>query len=233
MESLYLSRLSLQIRNRAVQYDLSDCHNMHRRLLMGFPDLKDVVEARSHFGLLYRVESNRGNVSVLAQSSGEPRWDRLPEGYVRASDCSMKRVDTLYSALTTGQRLIFRLRANPTRRLSDRSQTAPERWRGKRIELRNEKDQLAWLKEKGEGGGFALLAARTLADVSDVRTLRVGDRVTGSREGKRLTFGSVIFEGRLHITDVATFQQTLTHGIGSGKSYGFGLLSVAPIPLAP
>ena len=44
---------------------------------------------------------------------------------------------------------------------------------------------------------------------------------------QRLTFGDVLFEGRLRVTDAALFRQTLEHGIGSGKAYGFGLLSVA------
>jgi CRISPR system Cascade subunit CasE len=43
-----------------------------------------------------------------------------------------------------------------------------------------------------------------------------------------MTFGSVLFEGRLAITDTEQFRATLAAGIGSGKAYGFGLLSVAP-----
>jgi CRISPR system Cascade subunit CasE len=44
----------------------------------------------------------------------------------------------------------------------------------------------------------------------------------------RLSFGSVLFEGVLEITDAERFQKTLEAGIGSGKAYGFGLLSIAP-----
>jgi len=43
-----------------------------------------------------------------------------------------------------------------------------------------------------------------------------------------MTFGSVLFEGRLTIDDVEKFRETLAIGIGSGKAYGFGLLSIAP-----
>ena len=45
---------------------------------------------------------------------------------------------------------------------------------------------------------------------------------------KRLTFGAVLFEGELEITNAEDFRNALTHGIGSGKAYGFGLLSIAP-----
>lgn len=56
-----------------------------------------------------------------------------------------------------------------------------------------------------------------------------GLKITGSkgRGENPLTFGSVLFEGRLRVTDADRFRQTLERGIGSGKAYGFGLLSIA------
>ena len=39
-----------------------------------------------------------------------------------------------------------------------------------------------------------------------------------------------MFDGRLVVTDAALFRQTLVQGIGSGKAFGFGLLSVARSP---
>jgi CRISPR system Cascade subunit CasE len=38
----------------------------------------------------------------------------------------------------------------------------------------------------------------------------------------------VVFEGRLRVTDAEAFRRALAAGIGSGKAFGFGLLSVAP-----
>jgi CRISPR system Cascade subunit CasE len=43
-----------------------------------------------------------------------------------------------------------------------------------------------------------------------------------------MSFGNVLFDGRLQVTDAEVFRRTLTQGIGSGKAFGFGLLSVAP-----
>jgi CRISPR system Cascade subunit CasE len=37
----------------------------------------------------------------------------------------------------------------------------------------------------------------------------------------------VQFEGDLEVTDAAAFRAALAQGIGSGKAYGFGLLSIA------
>ena len=41
--------------------------------------------------------------------------------------------------------------------------------------------------------------------------------------------GAVLFEGRLEVTDRTMFLEALRGGIGSGKAFGFGLLSVASI----
>ncbi len=38
------------------------------------------------------------------------------------------------------------------------------------------------------------------------------------------------FEGRLRITDTTTFTERLLNGIGPAKSYGCGLLTLAPLP---
>ena len=42
-----------------------------------------------------------------------------------------------------------------------------------------------------------------------------------------MTFGAVIFEGVLQVTDAEKFRESLKTGIGTGKAYGFGLMSVA------
>jgi CRISPR system Cascade subunit CasE len=49
------------------------------------------------------------------------------------------------------------------------------------------------------------------------------------RKRSQLTFVSVLFEGRLRVTDPGKFRATLERGVGSAKAYGFGLLSIAPI----
>ena len=230
MDQLYLSRLSLSVRNRAVQTDLSDCHAMHRRLLLAFPNLGGLPDARDHFGVLYRVESGDGAAAVLIQSNLEPDWSRIPDGYLRDSHPAVKRIDPLYAAIAEGQRLLFRLRANPTRRIRDRDTTQEERWRGKRVEIRREEDQLAWLRRKGEQSGFAPLAIRAQQSIADVRATGIGDHVIGRHNSSRLTFASVTFEGRLRVTNPEAFRQALLQGIGSGKAFGFGLLSIAPVP---
>src|SRR5262249_1558663 len=120
-------------------------------------------------------------------------------------------------AFHVGQRLLFRLRANPTRRAG---KSADERWRGKRVGLGREEDQLAWLARKGEEGGFRVgpEAGRVIPE----------GKVLARKGGQVLQFEAACFEGLLEVTGPARFLQALAAGIGSGKGLGFGLLSVAP-----
>lgn len=258
---MYLSQLVLNPRDRNVRRDLTDCHDLHRTLLRVFPQTESATP-RDEFGLLYRVETNArsGTIAVIVQSQVLPDWARLPDKYLLEAENNpaCKPIGALHGALSAGRQLVFRLRANPTRKVGTRRKGAEGgKSNGQRVEIRGEEEQIAWLERKAAAAGFRLLRIRVGADqmlaamrlcgvtpnspshdVSvDLPNLRArpADKVFGWRADKnsgrgvkRLTFGAVQFEGLLEITDVEKFKHTLADGIGSGKAYGFGLLSIAP-----
>jgi CRISPR system Cascade subunit CasE len=237
---IYLSRLYLNPRSRAVQRDAADCHQLHRTVLCAFPAAPKGLPVREAFGVLYRLETGltRRGIQLLVQSKVEPSWSHLPAGYLTpGAGVTCKAVDQVYDALQADRVLLFRLNANPTRKIHPSDDTA------KRVELRTEEQQLSWLRRKGDEGGFALLSVKATggpagggaAGVPNVRTIP-REKVTGRRDDGRglgtrqLTFGSVAFEGLLRVTDPGRFRETLARGVGSGKAYGFGLLSIASPP---
>jgi CRISPR system Cascade subunit CasE len=224
----FLSQLVLNPKDHDARRDLSDVHEMHRSIMRAFPQVAGGA-AREQCGLLFRIElQHDGTPCALVQSAEQPDWSQHPSTYLRARPVT-KCVDGSYGALDSGRELLFRLRANPTRRLMMREVSDGERRKGKRVDIRGEEQQMEWLRRKGTDGGFELLEVRARNGVPAVDA-RPGGTVTGrntDRKGK-LTFGSVLFEGMLRVTDGALFRQTLEHGVGSGKAYGFGLLSVAP-----
>lgn len=256
---MYLSRLVLNLHNRDARRDLADCHALHRRLLSAFPLVPTHASgARARLGVLYRVESScpTGAPVILVQSRVAPDWSRLPPGYLLrdwpgGENPACKAVDAQFAALRTGMRLVFRLRANPTKKIATRRDPDGPRRNGTRVELWREADQLAWLARKASSAGFEVLTVRARPGLSEIRggsadqlvvpvlaaqtitTAKVtGQRPDRDKEGQsrttRLTFGSVLFEGELRVVDADRFRQALVEGIGSGKAYGFGLLSVAP-----
>lgn len=109
---------------------------------------------------------------------------------------------------------------------------------GKRVELTREEDQLAWLQRKGrETGGFELLTSSVSLGHEDgdsrtfVRTRADPSPKIGGigRLDRKLTFGTVLFEGRLAIVDPGRFRAAVRDGIGPAKAFGCGLLSLQPI----
>lgn len=241
---MYLSRLVLNTGLRAVRADLADCQAMHQRIMSAFPDGAPRTGPRAALGVLYRVETSRraGEVVLLVQSHDEPDWSGLPVGYLNEGDdqvenATCKPLDEPYRAIETGSRLRFRFRANPTRKIDTRSGPDGQRRNGRRVELRDESAQIDWLRRKGQQSGFEILSVRMDSRVPDVLTLAEakvhGKRSAAATEGDavtaaRLTFHPVLFEGELKVTDIKLFRTALETGIGPGKAYGLGLLSVAP-----
>jgi CRISPR system Cascade subunit CasE len=235
---MFLSRLPLNARDRQGRFDLARPYEMHRTLWRAFPE-------GDPGRVLYRVDADRrdGRPAALVQSDHEPHWERLPTGYlVEPAEC--KALDFQVAA---GQRLRFRLRANPTKRVAAKNERLGGVMVGKRVGLTTEADQLRWLLRKGEEGGFRIPGQwvqsedpRTGQPRLDVKTgkplvipnFRVDvvpeGRIPNGKPGHGGAFLAVRFEGSLVVTDPDVFRQTFADGIGTGKAFGFGLLSVAP-----
>ncbi len=230
---MYLSKLVLNPFNKQVRTDLNDCQQMHRTLLMAFPHT-DTREARAEFGMLFRVESNprTHDVSVLVQSKVLPNWSCMPSDYLKDVECHDISRHYTEEVFEKHRRLRFRLRANPTRKIDTKSSDGTKR-NGKRVELYKEADQISWLKRKATDCGFRVCNLTVKSDTLNLNINPEG-KITGKRwknenRTDKLTFGSVLFEGELEVIDPTSFKKGLENGIGSGKAYGFGLLSIAPI----
>ncbi len=219
---MYLSRLILNPRNRRVQAEVAHPYEMHRSILRAFPD--DLATDAER--VLFRLEAGQahGGLTLLVQSWSAPNWswleDEKARGYLLPVDVPNPAVKPFALPLTAGQTLTFRLLANPTvkRRFNQEDH--------KRVGLYDEKEQEEWLKRKGEQGGFLVLSVR--ASKRDDVTGRTRKDEDGQTHDLQLL--AVQFDGLLQVTDPDRLQETVRHGIGSGKGFGFGLLSLAPPP---
>jgi len=221
---------------------LRNIYHVHQRLCMAFPSTSRIsddadflkpfkpedfgpqqihVARGSDAGFLFRIDPQPGGrVVILVQSAVKPDWDYAfrNAAYLLAAGPETKAIEPV---LTRGQRMRFRLRANPTvRRVfggpAPEGEPVPS---GKRIGVYKEEAQRKWLDAKAEKAGFRLLDCRVLD-----RGFLVS-RKPGSKEPVRHL--CVDFEGVLEVTDPDRFRPALRAGLGSGKAFGFGLLSVA------
>jgi CRISPR system Cascade subunit CasE len=195
---------------------------------------------------------------VFVKSKLKPDFSKLPANYVaamagREPPTATRDLEGFLASLGNGSVLRFRLKANATRRLSKTREK--DSLAGKRVAVRGDKPLMEWLTRKGTQHGFELISASIGKDVLDVISrpsgveqgraiARAAARVLADDDGgesvttasaplpekkKTITAEGVVFDGRLRITDRGRFLEALRAGIGTGKSYGFGLLSVAPL----
>jgi CRISPR system Cascade subunit CasE len=91
---------------------------------------------------------------------------------------------------------------------------------------------LEWLSSRGKTSGFSLDQRSTIVQPGylyfNKRPVVGKEEAGASPKSQQARLRSVRYEGILQVTDAAWFRETLIHGIGSGKAFGFGLLSVAP-----
>jgi len=246
--SIYLSRLHLNPLSRQVMNELAHPYEMHRTLMRAFPQATDANKssARGEFGVLFRAENDalRNAVRVYVQSRPEPDWSCLykmdeylcTDPDLVPSEC--KDIMPALRRLQVGQHLFFRMLANPTKRVG----ADGDPMKGKRVELRREDEQIEWLIRKGRGtgngksGGFELVTQVTNGEGEKQTIPRVSAYNQGRRTGKKRVAGqghstthfAVLFEGLLRVTDTEDFIDTLVCGIGAGKGFGFGLLTLGP-----
>jgi len=154
--------------------------------------------------VMFRAERDH----VLVQSDLQPDWKFLDSIPCYADSVQVKNFDLEF---VEGQVLLFRLRANPKKNVYDNN------GKKQRLGILGEKECLDWLKYKGEIGGFSLL---------EVMMTRCG-AIWKVEKPKKITLAVAQFDGYLKVTDPQLFAQTIQHGLGGGKSFGVGLISVA------
>ena len=223
---MYLSRLLLAPRSREARRDAADPYELHRTLARVFGGARadnDGPNARrtQGHGLLWRAEPQApSGPQVLVQSLAAPDWRALPEGYAR-------RVDgpTAFEPdPQAGQRLRFRLVANPT----VKKRTGKKN--GTRVPLVHARapegseataGYLDWLERKAEAAGVSVDLGQTVDAPFEVRTRKGGDG------GHQITLFGVRFDGTLTVDDPDALAGVLRSGVGPAKGFGFGLLSLA------
>jgi CRISPR system Cascade subunit CasE len=211
---MYLSRLQLNPNNRLLWRSVIDQpYKLHQLVMGGFPDGVD----RQKGNVLHRLELAENQVTLLVQSDVYPDW--------RSFDARLLLPTTSYDPvpnpavqdmnglrLVNGRLLRFRLRANPSKRLSSGQGNKP----GPRVQHFREDEQIAWLQRHAQRSGFRIL------DVNIAPEGNQTDRI------RKLTVFTVQFDGRLQVTDPDKLLAAVQRGIGPAKAFGCGLLSLAP-----
>lgn len=205
---MFLSKLVIDPKHPQARRELGDVYEMHRTLVRAFAP--DAVTPPPRF--LWRLEpssNHDADAIVLVQSSIKGNWAFMqsPRGSAIAIHAN-KQVD-LNRCIRSDSLYRFRILANPSVCRN-----------GKRIALLGEDEQVKWFTEQGEKHGFK---------PKSVIRLTSGRLATHrGKAGDRITVGTALLEGILLVSDVEALRHAVRAGLGHGKAWGLGLLSLAP-----
>lgn len=207
---MYLSRLVLNPNHRSTWRNLHNRYELHRTIMSAFPN--ENGNARTKHDILYRIESDtkKNTVPILVQSLIEPKWSLLGDRH-DSMRTKIKHVNGYIDGMHDGMIYRFKLEANPTRTVHKN-----------RIPIITDDYIGTWLQRKGTQHGFQPLSFST------TRSIITPVKKKGLRT-YNITLNTVIFDGILKVVNEQLFRQCMIHGIGRGKAFGFGLLSIAVI----
>lgn len=219
---MYLTRFDINKARRAARTLLASPQRLHAAVLAGFPATEQPpasegrvlwrLDQHEHATLLYLVSPQRPDLIHLVEQAGWPTlqgWDT-------------RDYQPLLNRLAAGQRWGFRLTANP---VSNRRKTDTAT-RSQRFGHVTVAQQTAWLLERTQRLGFAVTT--TTHDEPDVAIHR-RETLRFNRQDHTVTLATAVFEGHLEVLDPDALRCALVRGIGAGKGYGCGLLTLAPI----
>jgi CRISPR system Cascade subunit CasE len=225
MNNLFLSRISLREEPSVatlgpILFDVSGHHRseVSRRLVWTL--FADSPDRKRDF--LWR-ESQAGRFFVLSS--------RAPEDRHRLFNIETKSFEP---ALSSGDRLVFSLRANATivrsRGNAERGgkredvvmaalKSIPQEQRASARKELIQREGLAWLKRQGAAAGFDFDDDEVAVDGYEPITIR-----GAGKKALRLTI--IEFEGVLTVRNPALFIEKMARGFGRGKAFGLGLMLV-------
>ncbi|MFJ9554429.1 type I-E CRISPR-associated protein Cas6/Cse3/CasE [Nocardiopsis sp. NPDC101807] len=222
----WLTKIVPDLASRRAQSSFTSAGELHRLVIgLASRDLGEerVESPRRRAGLLFRLEETRGAPVLLVQSSGALDANALGEGFGSVAE---RDLTPFLEGLEKGEEVRYRIAAAPSKRLGKSEKNADrlgDRAKpGVRAYTRPLFGEQAeqWWRERAERNGLDLL------DVSGTGAVPALDRGRSGKRGVRIHVTR--FDGYAVVRDPDALREAVRNGVGRGKSFGCGLLSLAP-----
>ena len=203
---MYLSRLKLDITNRKTMMAMASPNLFHGAIERSFSG-----ERQRN---LWRIDTLRGCPYLLILSHEKPDLTEAAKqfGFIAPEiNAEIKDYTPLLNRIENNSHWHFRLTANPVKSVANKE-------RGDVHAHITPHYQKQWLLERAEKHGFLLRE-----DEFDV----VHSQWYSFSKGKnKAVFFAAAYEGGLTVIDSELFKEMLINGIGRGKAYGMGLMTI-------
>lgn len=247
---MYFTRFPINLTRREARRLVSSPYHMHAAVAGSFPPLEREGDGR----ILWRIDKLPGGGAYLyIVSPGRPSLIGMNEqiGFPDLEPSWQTRdYGPFLEQLAVGQRYAFRLVANPTVSRSTRggnTRVVNGLGNSKRISHLTILQQEAWLIGKDAYTGRSADVPELFASQTTPRSVRSGfvvlqdeygvPRLVVSNSHKRtfakgsqknpITLSVAQFDGLLEVSDAEALRHALVSGIGHGKGFGCGLMTLA------
>ena len=191
-------------------------YQLHKELWKLFPGRPD-----DERNFMFRVETiQKGHsATVLMQSAWQPEDTNITR-LVASKQVQLN--------VSEGMWLRFRLRANPIKTIKDERQRTDSKGNIKRsrVPLIHEEEQIAWIQRK-------LADAVEFDSIQVTKEAPIFFRKQRDKANRQLDHSgkiqTVCFEGIFKVKDSEALQNSILAGVGPAKSFGCGMLSIAPV----
>lgn len=247
---MYLTRIYLNPHRRGARQLMRSRQVLHAAVMNCFPP--GALEGAGMPRVLWRLDrppvarsgpSRQGSPScaLFISSPVPPDPSHIVEeaGYATDGGVLVRDMGVFLDRLEAGQRWGFRLCVNPTFREASQVNT-----RGRRKVLAHvtQDQQTQWVLDRAGRCGFRVISSAEYGGDLPVLEDSDGQRVDGAnllingversvaefkRGSSRVTLALATFEGVLEVTDPDALRHGLVHGVGRGKAYGCGLLTLS------
>ena len=205
---MYLSRVELDPIRRSTMTALAAPQKFHGAVESAFSG-----ERRRR---LWRLDRLGEKLYLLLLSEEMPDLSGVVEQFGTGAAAETRSYDPLLRRVEPGSCWQIRLTANPTKSCKDPQNHAA---RGTVAAHCTTQYQKQWLLERAAKHGFALRE-------EEFTVTRVQWQHFAKHGTRPVTLLAVTYEGILQVTDAEQFRALLCQGMGRGKAYGLGLMTV-------
>lgn len=197
---MYITRLKLT--EKFTNYYKGDMQKIHRFIQSLFECSREVSNT------LYRIHETKDGIILYIQSATKPKKPKDEHHYIE----NIKIVDAtnLYNSIENGKIVSLLVQTSPYKK------TTVNTSKKARIIYKKKDERIDWMKRKGRQNGFEIMTIEESA----------GEDIRFEKEGKSVNYPSYRYNAIIRVTDEKAFKKLLCNGLGCGKAYGNGLVTI-------
>ncbi|WGD37192.1 type I-E CRISPR-associated protein Cas6/Cse3/CasE [Lysinibacter sp. HNR] len=237
----YLSKVFINPRRKAGLRYISNPQATHAAIMQAFPPETEIGRP------LWRLEKEGTRAHLLVLSNLRPDWSHITEeagwGDAEGAQAKIASYQPLIDLISRGREFHFKTTVNPVHSTTSpqgkyakeaATKTAlntPEgkRPRGTVVPHKTVAHQTKWFQDRVERWGFELspLNSNTSSPAGKAFTLTNRNVLKFKHtKGSQITLNTATFEGLIRISDPEVALNSLLNGVGQGKAYGCGLITL-------